>query len=200
MRPSSYSLCAIRIVSRAERRSFLFASCWRVEVVNGGAGRRTVGFSSVSLTTQSAVLEPSRKSASGGLAEQQDRAALDQPARRLVEIASSCYPRPADRYELSGEFVPRPGEERLQVPVGTGAERPPFPFALHQEPDGDGLDPPGGEARRDLLPQEGGDGVADETVQDSTRFLGPDEVLVDLPRVPERGFDRLGRDLVEDDP
>jgi len=40
MYPFSYSACAIRMVSPAESRSFLDASCCRVDVVKGAAGLR----------------------------------------------------------------------------------------------------------------------------------------------------------------
>ena len=52
MKPRSYSAWAVRIVSRADRRSLRFDSCCRVLVVNGGTGLRVVGFSSTAATLQ----------------------------------------------------------------------------------------------------------------------------------------------------
>jgi hypothetical protein len=40
MYPFSYSRCAVDMHIDDDMRSFRPASCWRVEVMNGGAGRR----------------------------------------------------------------------------------------------------------------------------------------------------------------
>jgi len=53
MKPLSYSPCAHLIVSLADNRSFLFASCCNVLVVNGGTGLRVDGFFSIFETNQS---------------------------------------------------------------------------------------------------------------------------------------------------
>ena len=53
MNPLSYSPCAHLIVSLADKRSFLFASCCNVLVVNGGTGLRVDGFFSILETNQS---------------------------------------------------------------------------------------------------------------------------------------------------
>src|SRR5690606_2491035 len=64
------------------------------------------------------------------------------------------------------------GEGALDVPVGGGAERHPLPLALDDHPGGDRLDAPGGDAGADLAPEQRGDLVPDEAVEDPAGLLG----------------------------
>ena len=54
------------------------------------------------------------------------------------------------------------------------------------------------ELRCNFLPQQGRERVADETVQDTARLLGLDEVAVHLARVLERTAYGVLRDLMKD--
>ena len=90
-------------------------------------------------------------------------------------------------------------ELRVDAPVLFRFEVPDLLLPVHDEAQGHGLDPAGGETAADLLGDEGRDTVTDETVQDAARLLRVDEVLVDGPRVLHARFDATLRDLVERD-
>ena len=90
-------------------------------------------------------------------------------------------------------------ELRVDAPVLFRFEVPDLLLPVHDEAQGHGLDPAGGETAADLLGDEGRDAVTDETVQDAARLLRVDEVLVDGPRVLHARFDAALRDLVERD-
>ena len=88
----------------------------------------------------------------------------------------------------------------VEVPVGGGAERDPFPFAIHHQAGGDRLHPSGGQSRLHLLPQHRGQSVAVEPVEDPSGLLGVDQVEVEVAGVLQRVLDRPRGDLVEDHP
>ena len=112
------------------------------------------------------------------------------------EIASlgNCAPVQGDeaRGELAGV------EYAVDVPVGGGDERDPGSLALDDQARGHGLNAAGGEALRDLLPENGRDLVPIETVEDPARLLGVDEPAVYVPGLLEGALDRIRGDLVED--
>jgi hypothetical protein len=60
------------------------------------------------------------------------------------------------------------------------------------------LNAAGGEALRDLLPENGRDFVPVQAVEDPARLLGVDEPAVYVPGLFEGALDRIGGDLVED--
>ena len=86
------------------------------------------------------------------------------------------------------------------VPVLGGAELDPLALALDDEARRDRLDAAGGEALHHLPPEDGGDLVAVEAVEDAARLLRVDEAVVDVAGLAERALDRRLRDLVEDHP
>ena len=81
----------------------------------------------------------------------------------------------------------RAGKRRLPLrelqrdgEVRDGDGSAPARLALHDDPERHRLDAPGREAPPDLLPEEVGDLVADEPVDDPPRLLRGDAVRVDL--------------------
>jgi len=60
IKPASYKRCAIFIVLLTEKYNFLAASCWRVDVVKGGAGDFLAGLLSNADTEKSAFLLSSK--------------------------------------------------------------------------------------------------------------------------------------------
>ena len=104
------------------------------------------------------------------------------------------------RREVTGVGLGAGVEDRLEVPVGRGAEGDALTLTVDDQTGGDRLHTARRQLRHDLLPQHGADLVAVETVKDSTRLLGIDQVEVEIARVLERGGDRLLGDLVEDHP
>ncbi len=105
-----------------------------------------------------------------------------------------------ERFEPVGRGIGLLVEQGLQAEKGGGVEGPALAFPLDQEPDGDRLDPSGREAGGDLLPEQGGEGVADQAVEDPAGLLGPDQVQVEFPGDGEGVLDRLGGNFVEDHP
>ena len=84
-------------------------------------------------------------------------------------------------------------EERFGVECGD------FPFPVHDEPQRHRLHAAGGELGLDLLPQDGGEFEADQTVEDATGLLGLDQVHVDVAGIFDGLEDGVLRDFVEDD-
>ncbi len=91
-------------------------------------------------------------------------------------------------------------EDTFDVPVLSRGEAHPGAFAFDQDAGCHALDPARRQPRHHLFPQHRADLVAVEPVENPPRFLGVDQVLVDLTRVVHRSLDRLRRDLVEDHP
>ena len=89
----------------------------------------------------------------------------------------------------------------------TGVEGPVFlllelldlALALDDEAESDGLDASGGETAADLVPQQGRDLEADETVEDAAGLLGIDQVPVDFAGMGEGLLHGLLGDFVEGD-
>ena len=164
--------------------------------MNGAAGRRVYGFSSAERTanvTPSSSAASSRACASSRRARSAD---LSSPSWAKSRPCATRLPSSAAR-RASKE----PGSKMpLDVPVAGGDEGAALALALDDEPHGDRLHAPGGEALHDLLPEHRRDLVAVEPVEDAPRLLRVDEPLVDLARLPERALDRVARDLVEDHP
>ncbi len=172
-----------------------------------GAERR-VGLARVGLGLDRADLEGGLRQRGGqrlgaGPVEVDDVGALLEPPQR-GEVGAAGDARPVDGVQLGREHplvVAVAGVEgALEVPVRRGAERDPLPLAVDDQPGRHGLDPAGGEAGHDLLPQHRGDLVAVEPVEDPPGLLGLDEVHVDVAGRLDGGLDRLLGDLVEDHP
>ena len=178
----SYSRWATDIVRFGLKPSFRLASCWSVDVVNGGAGLRFDRLIAIDSTI--GRLARSRGDvALGGLAVADDRL------------------RPVDPDELGAERRPaRRDEERLDRPVLDRRERPDLALPIDHEANGDRLDPAGRQSRADLARDQRAERVADHPVDDPARLLGIDEVLVDRPGVGEGLADRRLGDLAERHP
>ena len=88
----------------------------------------------------------------------------------------------------------------LEIPVTAAAEGPPGPFPLHQQANGDRLDPASGKPPCHLFPEQGGEGVPHQTIQDPTRLLGMHQLHVEITGLIQRLADGFLGDLVEDHP
>ena len=84
-------------------------------------------------------------------------------------------------------------------PVLLGLEGADLLLPLHHQPGGHRLDPSGGQAPADLLPQQRGELVAHDAVQYPPSLLGIHQVLVDLPGVGDGISHHLAGDLIEGD-
>ncbi len=144
--------------------------------------------------------------AAGGGAFQVEHFRIAQLTGR-GEVTALSDPAPVHRDQAGRErgrsLVGRavgPGEHGLQVPVPGGAERDAFPFPGDHQPGGHGLDPPRGQPGHDLLPQDRGDLIAVQPVQDPPGLIGVDQASVQFARVVHRMRDGLRRDLVKHHP
>ena len=88
----------------------------------------------------------------------------------------------------------------LQGPVFLRHKGPDLGLPLGHQSCGHGLDAAGGQAPADLLPQQGGQLIAHDPVQDAAGLLGVHQVLVDLPGSSNALGNDLFRDFVEGDP
>ena len=89
IKPASYKRCAIFIVLLTEKYNFLAASCWRVDVVKGGAGDFLAGFLSNADTEKSAFLLSSKNAlASCSVSNGFDKRALKGWSLAVVKEAS----------------------------------------------------------------------------------------------------------------
>ena len=178
----SYSRCAIDIVRLGLNDSLRLASCWRVEVVNGGAGERFWVRTPTLRTTGSRIAQGRDVALGGRLVGDVERLAVDA-------------------HELGGErLAGGRRQDRLDRPVLAGRERVDLALALDDEAHGDRLDASGRQAAADLARQQRAEGVADEPVDDAPRLLRIDEVAVDVARVGERLADGGLGDLAEGHP
>ena len=71
---------------------------------------------------------------------------------------------------------------------------------MHQQADGDGLNPAGAQAPSHLFPEERREGVAHQAIQDAPRFLGMDKLHVELAGLLQGSPDGFLGDLVEHHP
>src|SRR6185369_4845072 len=104
------------------------------------------------------------------------------------EVPSLGNCAPVQGNEARGELARV--EDAVDVPVGGGDERDPGSLALDDEARGHGLNAAGGEALRDLLPENGRDFVPVQAVEDPARLLGVDEPAVYVPGLFEGALDR----------
>ena len=89
------------------------------------------------------------------------------------------------------------GEADVDAPVLHRVERGDLALALDDQAHRDGLHPPGRQPRLHALPEQGGDLVADEPVEDASCLLRVEQVPIDVTRVRERVEDRVTGDLGE---
>ena len=176
------------------------ASCCRVEVMNGAAGERRNGRSVTALTVKELADQRRRRPTSPP--------PRPAPARRPCRSAprarrSPCRWRRRSRPSAT-RAAPKPdgggvvGEGAVDAPPGGGAEAHAGPLALDHHAGGHALHPAGRQPRHDLAPQDRGDLVAVEAVEDAARLLGVDQAAVEVaPLLDGPGDGRRG-DLVED--
>ncbi len=91
-------------------------------------------------------------------------------------------------------------EANVDAPVLDGGERADLPLPIDDQAQGDRLHAAGRESGTDLLPQDRGDAVADEPIEDPPRLLRLHELEVDRAGVLERLENRVLGDLGERDP
>ena len=95
--------------------------------------------------------------------------------------------------ELCGEFllgsIYLAFELRYYIPVFFRIEGTYLIFALDDQPDGHGLNPPRTESPGYLLPQKRAQGVPDDPIQYSSRLLSVDELYIYFPGVFEGIYD-----------
>ena len=145
----------------------------------------------------------------GGGGERSRRLALGRLALHAVGLEGGAVGGLEDgRGELGGvEALVEVGLEALatgrqlggDLVVALGLEGENLPLALHDEADGDALDPAGGQRGPDLLPEDRGEFVAHEAVQHPAGLLGHHEGHVDLAGIVDGAEDGLLGDLAEDD-
>ncbi len=85
----------------------------------------------------------------------------------------------------------------MDFPVFFGDERTDRALTLHDQLHGDGLHPTRRQTAGDLLPQQRGNHVTHDAVEEATRLLGIDAIDVQLSRFGEGFLNRLLGDLVE---
>ena len=130
-----------------------------------------------------------------GLAEG-PRVLLDQGAA-VVEVLPRGDAGPVHGHELGVEALRALDERGRHIPVGSRLESHALALALDDEAGGHGLDSARRQARCHLAPQERGDFIADETVEDAPRLLRVDQLHVDLARIVQGAGYGFGSDLME---
>ena len=131
------------------------------------------------------------------LREQQQRG-VPQHTRVGIEIATGRYPVAVDRHQHGLELLsPRGCQIRQEVPISGRDKRHPLTFPLDDQTYRHALDTPGRELRTNLPPQQRGDLVAIEPVDDPSGLLGPDQVFVNLARGRQGFQDGFLGDLVK---
>ena len=144
------------------------------------------------------AVERRRQAARGLLVQTRDVGRLQRAA--LVEVLAGREARAVERHELSGEPAVAGFERAFDIPVGSRAEPDARALSLDQDPRRHGLHAPRREARHDLLPEDRGDLVPVQPIEDPAGLLRVDEAAVELARVLDRGLDRRPSDLVEHHP
>ena len=163
-------------------RALRLASCWRLDVVNGGAVvavrllDRDVGHDRVAGADRRAM-------------------ALGRLAVGDVGLLAAD----PDQVGLERRAIGRK-KSRLQGPVLPCQEGADLALPIDDQPNGHGLDAAGRKPGSDLAPQQRAQGVADQAVDDPAGLLRVDEVDVDGARLGERLLDRRLGDLGEGDP
>ena len=102
--------------------------------------------------------------------------------------------------QAGGEGLPPGGfEAGLDGPVLARPEGLDLGLPLADQPQGDRLDPSGRAAARQLAPEHGRQGEADQVVERAAREIGVDQLLVQDPGMAEGLLDGALGHLVEDD-
>lgn len=85
----------------------------------------------------------------------------------------------------------------MQLPKLFGNELADFPFAFDDKPDRNRLNPTGRKAACYLCPQQWRYHIADDPVEESTRLLRVNAVVIEIPRILEGLLDGTLGDLIE---
>ena len=160
------------------KRSLREDSCCRVDVMNGATGLRR--FSRVATD---ATVYPRHRLADDPLAVARSRS---RASRRFALTKRA--------FSTGGFFAGRLTSMR---PVFALLERADLPLALDNQTQRDGLHTTGRQAAADLVPQQRGNFVADQAVENTASLLRFDEVDVHCQRFLECFLDGVLRDLVE---
>ena len=101
-----------------------------------------------------------------------------------------------DLHQLGVErLAPVRRKQRADRPVLGRGEGADLALSIDHEANSDALHAPSRQTGMDLAPQQRAQRVADQPVEDASRLLGVNQVLIDLPWVGERFLDRGRRDL-----
>ena len=118
-----------------------------------------------------------------------------------VDEVPACGNGPIAQFDQSRRQLPILGLEfRFQVPIFGLIETHADAFALHHQACRHRLYTPRGEFWFDLPPQDRGNLVSIESIENSARFLRIDQTLIDFPGGLDGCFDGGAGDLVEDHP
>ena len=134
------------------------------------------------------------------LRQQPHLAARLETAGAFVEVVTAGDSAAAHMGELGFKTAAGMLELGFEIPVAAAAKGPPGPFPLHQQADSNRLNPPGREPPRHLFPQQGGEGVTDEAIQDPARLLGMNKLHVQITGLIQSFADGFLGDLVKHHP
>ena len=167
---------------RRRKADLRLASCCSVEVVKGACGLRRAGLASTAVTRVGGGFE--RLLEVLGF-----RAGADVEALDLLAVG-------ADQTRLEG-IAARRQQRRDQRPIFARHEFLDLELAVADQPQRHRLHAAGRAGARQLAPQHGREGEADQIVQRAARHIGVDQRAVDLARMLHRVRDRLLGDGVE---
>ena len=154
----SYSRCATDIVRFGLNASLRLASCWRVDVVNGGAGERFWG-------------------ADRDLADDRRRGSQRGDVALGRGLVGDRQGLAVDAHELGAKVSPAAvARIASSVQYSRAVKARDLAFALDDEADGDRLHASGRQAAADLARQQRAERVADQAVDDPARLLRVHEV------------------------
>ncbi len=192
----------LRHLHRAVSRKAQLAACLLRQRRRGERGRRT--FHARLLLDRG---DRPRHVAVHCLRERHRRRLVEQPDVRVlqltalrVEVLPGRYALIVDSDQRGNELPALALEDRLEVPVNTGAECPPLFLPLDDQAYRDALHTAGAETCLHLLPEHRRERVSVKTIENTAAFLRSNEVLVDVGWMSERLFHRIFGDLVKDDP
>ena len=172
------------MVRLVEKPSLRAASCCKVEVVNGGAGRRLRSLLPTSLT----VRRPWAASFSAA------RAAIAS-CSLVRSNCSNFLPFNLVRRAVKSPSAWRSSASTVQYSRATKASISSSRSDDHAQ--GGALHAAGRKSALHLAPKHRREVEADQVVQRTARLLGVDHVMRKLARLGHGGLDRLGRDLGE---
>ena len=110
-----------------------------------------------------------------------------------------CTPDPPQLSPEGHWFVDLLRQQGLDAPVLDRHKGFDLSLTVHDQTQGRGLHPPGGETfnTADPSPEQRADAVSDQPVEDAPRLLSLDQGLAERPRLLKRGLDRAAGDFVK---